>query len=363
MTMSTTPASHRHQPYRWFAALGVFLVVSIQLITAVDPPPHDALFQHVPEIQVLGPTVFPKPTHILGDDESVAVALTPVIGQHRPDQDAVFAMASEYESRAYALFIGSLRKTGFKGDIVLVVLEKDLKNDDVKKILSSPGVVIYTPKVTCFNFEGERQESPNGGMRICESPFLYSVNGTAVHDPRHKRTIAISRYELYWIMAINYNPSSWLFLVDARDTYFQSNPFSFVPRKSDPSGDSGLLYFFGENVDATRLGKSKQNAKWLLNAYGEVIQRALADKPTICSGATMGEQVALEAYLRAMVAETDETVVVIQGADQGFHNFLYYSHKLSNALHIHAIVVFDQGTGIVNVSLTVAYAVCSPFTV
>jgi hypothetical protein len=38
----------------------------------------------------------------------------------------------------------------------------------------------------------------------------------------------------------------------------------------------------------------------------------------------MGEQVAVSEYLRAMVAESDETKTVLMGADQGFHNFLYY---------------------------------------
>lgn len=74
----------------------------------------------------------------------------------------------------------------------------------------------------------------------------------------------------------------------------------------------------------------------------------MQDKPTICSGATMGEQVALETYLRAMVNEFDETEIKLMGADQGFHNYLYYSGKLQHALRIRSITVFDQGRGIVN---------------
>lgn len=68
------------------------------------------------------------------------------------------------------------------------------------------------------------------------------------------------------------------------------------------------------------------------------------DKPTICSGATLGEQIALETYLRAMVNEFDETGIKLMGMDQGFHNYLYYSGKLQNALKIRSISVFDQGT-------------------
>ena len=62
----------------------------------------------------------------------------------------------------------------------------------------------------------------------------------------------------------------------------------------------------------------------------------------------MGEQVALETYLRAMVSESDETGTKLMGADQGFHNYLYYTNKLANAETIRSIVVFDQGRGAIN---------------
>ena len=86
----------------------------------------------------------------------------------------------------------------------------------------------------------------------------------------------------------------------------------------------------------------------MTNAYGVKVIEAMEDKPTICSGATMGEQIALETYLRAMVNEFDETEIKLMGADQGFHNYLYYSGKLRNAQRIRSITVFDQGRGIVN---------------
>jgi hypothetical protein len=91
-----------------------------------------------------------------------------------------------------------------------------------------------------------------------------------------------------------------------------------------------------------------QNRKWLTRAYGDVVAAALENKPTICSGSTMGEQVAIETYLRSMVCESDETGTKLMGADQGFHNFLYYSKKLGNAESIRGITVFDQGRGAIN---------------
>lgn len=62
----------------------------------------------------------------------------------------------------------------------------------------------------------------------------------------------------------------------------------------------------------------------------------------------MGERMAIETYLRAMVAESDETGTKLMGADQGFHNFLYYSGKLQMATSISKVVVFDQGRGRIN---------------
>jgi hypothetical protein len=93
---------------------------------------------------------------------------------------------------------------------------------------------------------------------------------------------------------------------------------------------------------------SKKNRKWLTQAYGEIVANAMQDKPTICSGSTMGEQVAIETYLRAMVGESDETGVKLMGADQGFHNYLHYSNKLANAKTIRSILVQDQGSAIIN---------------
>lgn len=86
----------------------------------------------------------------------------------------------------------------------------------------------------------------------------------------------------------------------------------------------------------------------MTTSYGETVVKSVEHKPTICSGSTMGEQVALEQYLRAMVSESDETGTKLMGADQGFHNYLYYSGKLENAKGIRSITVQDQGSAIIN---------------
>ena len=62
----------------------------------------------------------------------------------------------------------------------------------------------------------------------------------------------------------------------------------------------------------------------------------------------MGEQVAIESYLRGMVKQFDDTKCKMKGCDQGFHNYLYYSGGLKNAQGVRDVVVYGQGKGIIN---------------
>ncbi|CAJ1942422.1 unnamed protein product [Cylindrotheca closterium] len=311
------------------------------------------LFERSKKIEVIGPTIFPKPTRYL--NESAVVVVEPAIGRHRPDKDVVMAYAEGYGLPYYICFIDTLRQTGFDGDIVLAIADYNLLEAHVLDYLKEQdNVVVYIHELRCFTSKGEHSPriKKNGQLDIFQMCQLHDVYGwkdedgnviEKAEDKRIGRVVATLRYEWYWIWAQEYNPDSWIMLIDARDSYFQTDPFADVPRNQ-----GGLLYFFGENTEATRLGKSTKNANWLRRSYGEGTLQALQEKPTICSGSTMGEQVAIETYLRAMVNEWDETDIKMTGADQGFHNYIYYSSKLASAETIKRLVVWEQGKGIIN---------------
>lgn len=86
---------------------------------------HLELFHHHPEVEVIGPSRFPKPTEY--SDEEIVPFLKPYHGTHRPDQDAVVAYAAEYPLSNYITFIESLRDSGFAGDVVLAVSPLDVR--------------------------------------------------------------------------------------------------------------------------------------------------------------------------------------------------------------------------------------------
>lgn len=321
----------------------------------IDESSSSELFEIAHEIEVMAPSQFPKPTWLLHDPDVVVVA-EPTFGKHRPDKDIVMAYAEGYSLPYYMCFIETLRATGFDGDIVMAIADYSLLEKYVLDYLKAQEhVVVYVHRLACYESDGvtpSERIMKRGSLDIFQMCHLHDIYGwkdekgnviKKAKDPRIGRVVATLRYEWYWIWAQYYNPNAWIMLVDARDSFFQTNPFVDLPRNQN-----GLLYFFGENAEATRLGKSTKNRNWILRSYGEETLQALRDKPTICSGSTMGEQKAIETYLRAMVNEWDETDIKMTGADQGFHNYLYYSGKLARSDSISKLVVWEQGKGIIN---------------
>ena len=339
-----------------------------------DPNSQSHLFVPSEAICVNAPSHFPKPTMPLGDNNATII-VEPTFGKHRPEQDAILAYAEGYRVSYYMQFLETLTETGYRGDVVLAIAEPRIIREDVVDYLKTftsthgegsadkPNVVVYQQQLACEardgDVENQRRTNKNGDtdvFQMCQLPHVYGWKDETGHviskadDPRNGRVVATLRYEWYWIWSRHYQPHTWLMLIDSRDSYFQSNPFVDLPREDDPDSPrpDGILYLFGENANATRLGRSTKNLKWLRNGYGDATLEALKDKPTICSGSTMGEQIAVETYLRAMVNEHDECHIKMTGSDQGFHNYLYYSSKLSRSDTIRRIVVWEQGRGIIN---------------
>jgi hypothetical protein len=327
--------------------------------THQDPHYGDTeLFEAPSDVYVLGPTVFPKPTDLIEPRGAVPI-VEPAFGSHRPDVDAVFAYFEGYTIPYFLHFVESLRKTGFDGDLVLAIAAKPILNEGIWDYLTQQShVVIYHSDLDCLDQDMKSAASRRilqgtlDTFQMCQLNHVYgwkSEDGhTAAPDPREGRVVATLRYEWYWIWLQRYQNNAWIMLLDARDSFFQSNPFAQLPRQSDPQLRQGRLYFFGENSNATRLGRSPKNTNWLKNAYGDHVLETLRQKPTICSGSTMGEVVALEQYLRALINEKDETIIKMAGSDQGFHNYLYYSRKLLNVKAIASLTVWDQGRGAIN---------------
>ena len=304
---------------------------------------------------------FPKPSDLAGPNAQVI--LQPTHGKHNPASDAVFAFAEGYQLHTYVGFVESLKATNYEGDVVLSVSHRSKLSTGVEDYLSANhgnvNLIYYAIDWTCWKKNGDRISNTNGGMSDCQARGLYGdEHGTALKDPREARPVATARYELYWIWSLQYEPYRRILLIDVRDTYFQRGPFDDLPvTQEDDNGnsandDGGVLRLYEENASpssaAASIGKSSYNSQWISAAYGKQVLDQMRDKPVICSGSTIGDALAIEAYLRAMVAQFDSTRCKKKGCDQGMHQVLYYGNHLNGVQDIREIIVSKQGEGEVN---------------
>jgi len=281
-------------------------------------------------------SIFPSPI-----PPNSEIIIQPKYGSHRQGENAVFSFAQDYPLDTYLSFIKSLKNTGYAGDIVLAISTN--ANEDVTSYLQSEeNVIVYAVEWECVDGKGNLAKDSREGQNKCKMMDFYGSNGKAIPDSRDYRPVATARYELYYAWSLAYNQDNLVFLVDFRDTYFQKEPFEGL-EKGPP--DNGLLLFFAESSE-TNIGKSNYNKRWLEAAYKRENVSGFFSKTIICSGTTMGNGKGLRTYLEAMVAQYDTTLCNMKGCDQGFHNYLYYSKGLHDA--VDKIVVFEQGVGIVN---------------
>ena len=265
------------------------------------------------------------PDPLLSGEE---IKLTPQSGKHTPTNNAIFGFAQGYDMDIYVNFLETLSITGYKDDVVLSV-SADVSPEVLEYLATHKNVIVYKDEWDCH------------GLMRCKVTNLYYKDGKAVEDRRAPRPVATARYELYYAWSLQYSEKSWIMLIDFRDTYFQSNPFDSFDSSKPPA-----LMLYEENRESLNLGKSEFNSRWLKTAYGEDTEKKFSSKPVICSGSTIGYNEYIRIYLRGMIQEFDKTKCILKGCDQGFHNYLYYSSKLSD--WIPNVEVYQQGKGLIN---------------
>jgi hypothetical protein len=272
--------------------------------------------------------------------------LRPALGNHRPDADAVFAMAAGYPLDIVSQFVGLLLQTGYTGDIVLgtqPLMVNSTLHDYLTWHSLHSHVIVYEVQTIC---KGRRR-------LLCTISGLYRQNryGNSTNDmaekqepdPRRPRSAVWIRYELYWIWSLMYNnnggESNRILLVDSRDVYFQSNPFAY---DNDDTNVSSSLHVYQE---VYRIGSERFNAGWMHQAYGPEALNRVHNFTILCSGSTLGGAAAIELYARAMVGGANDNDVMCNtpGCDQAHHNYLVYSGKLLECSNNISSVVDDHG--------------------
>ncbi len=126
--------------------------------------------------------------------------LKPTIGMHRPHKDAIFAVADGMTLRQLALFIITLRNTGFEGDVVFSTWSREYLTRDVVEFLeyhSQSGLIVYEGVIIADHenqtIRREEVESTNVWLKGLYGREKY---GEVYHDPRPARSLGIARFEV-----------------------------------------------------------------------------------------------------------------------------------------------------------------------
>jgi len=229
------------------------------------------------------------------------------------------ATGSAYTFEKLVLFCKSVRVAGFQGEVLIGVSK-----------LIHPGEKKRLKMFEKFNITAVHLDGLKGGewgQSICR---YYAYLELIKYFATDMDTILIS---------------------DVRDVFFQDDPFLSSPFGSqyflEPNYDL-LLFSEGLNDISIKgnatLRNTRGNFRWLMNIYGEEKARLLGENAVLCSGTTIGTKAGMQYYTRAILYEGFQCLkrnprkfdgkrghVCSGGADQGFHNFLFWNGLLLRA--------------------------------
>ena len=254
--------------------------------------------------------------HALGLDQYLqASSKAPRYNPNQSSRTAtVMGMATNYDVNVYKRFVGSLRATGYLGNIILAV--SPTPKPGVEEYLTQEGVIMKRLNYVNCSSDILKGATPENA---------HAVEVMTCADPYPDLKVRWGRFALLRdYLAECIECTGPVLVADVRDTFFQRDPFG--PEAPETIG----LHLAEEH-------RTMRTTNWLVDApvtKCKKIER-IFDEPMLCSGTTWGTREAMLKYLQAMV---DEMYIWMQhpdcccnpmnGDDQSIHNYLYYTGKL-----------------------------------
>jgi hypothetical protein len=216
-------------------------------------------------------------------------------------KELVLGLAAGYSWETVRVFVLSLRRSGFSGDIVLFVGED----------IDAPTIAMLRQYGVRFISVGE------------SSPYLRNSDEVN-YPPRdilRRFPNSVVRILVYYNFLLeNRDSYSTVLVADVRDVVFQQDPFSFDwPNK--------LCVFF-ENA-GLRIGNSNWNAIWMIMGFGVSVFYELKDNTIACFGTVLGPVEEMIPCFERMLARLAKTAVAMQwGVEQAVYNYLILKREI-----------------------------------
>ncbi|MBS1647827.1 MAG: hypothetical protein JST67_10850 [Bacteroidetes bacterium] len=239
----------------------------------------------------------------------------------------VIGAATGYTYEQIKLFLSTLKKTGYQGDVCLFVNNQNTKKDI--ELLKKNDVIVYPIQAYLQGipkFISQRRFS-----RVLKPIHWFLPKFATLMPLKNKKkllligsvssfflSVACSRYYYYYkfLSQQNFKYDAVLFS-DVRDVVFQSNPFEKL------KDDDSILFALEHKT--CLLGTDPSNSRWVKHLYSTNEINKIKNYIVSCSGTTLARKNYYESYLAEMIKETAKQTHKIIGAygfDQGIHNYL-----------------------------------------
>lgn len=218
----------------------------------------------------------------------------------------VIGMAVNYPLSVHERFVGSLRRSGFKGNILLLV---EANPPEELKTYFGWRRVQYSEVEMADECAGERDVGKFLNKRLGKE-----------HCPKAYPDMKLrwARYPMLRdLLSECESCTGPVLYLDVRDSFFQRDPFG-----PDMPPVAGLQVYQEHETHRT--------SHWFVAEPLQKCKGVYYDEPNLCSGSTVGTRAAMLRYLEIMYAEilewlsTDDCTF----SDQPVHNYLYYSGQL-----------------------------------
>lgn len=249
------------------------------------------------------------------------------------DRTLIMGAAIGYSEQQISPFLTSLRKSGYTGDVVLVVgtsLARRARSQPLfhgVTLLSSPhwfpfkyGLFqrrrtfkwfvrpILFPLWGLVRILGKFPLNEDWRLRLQGMITQYSMSPTETRFLRYLRFL--QRHNYY----------SRILISDVKDVLFQQDPFLGLPL-------SGLAV--GMELRRKTIGSEPWNAWTVRLVYGPHVLEQIGTKPVSCSGVTYGDRASMLRYLKLMTSEilSLNFRATWQPLDQALHNYILWTGK------------------------------------
>ena len=185
----------------------------------------------------------------------------------------IFSCALSITYVGAAFFVGTARKAGFTGDIVVAVLPGS--RIEFLDLLQQYDVTVYTIALECRK---------NGFDVRCD--FM-----------NEDLPITLVRSFIYQYWALQYPDTTYIMMSDFRDVFFQSNPFTLKNKFPDWGPSAYDITFSAEHHPNREISRCPRTSAFLNYCYGSIILDRMGANPILNNGIIMATRNASIAYV------------------------------------------------------------------